>query len=416
MFRRCGPATRGRVLAETRRACRRSARPSHGPRCEGARYVELMEAALTPGTAIGPYRIEGVLGAGGMGRVYRAFDTRLDRSVALKFVDRLFFADAPERLVREARAAARLDHPNICSIYEVVDDESRCFIVMQDVEGETLLDRIAREAIDIREALKIASQIADALAEAHAKGIVHRDIKPQNIIITPRGLPKVLDFGLAASVPPLDASGSNVGDSHSASDTEPIAGTVAYMSPEQALGQELDARTDLYSLAVVLFEMATGVSPFRAPQLRSRGMPLSIIRPPSCGASTQTCQPSWNALFSKGLRKAGSYAISRLRNCWPTSNAWNAIYRRSTPRRPRYSFADGGCISGMHWPRWRSQAWSQRSCYRGPTLRRAMPNGGRTWSSRTSPIPPRTPLFLLTGACSPSFAGRARFSIRGRFT
>ncbi len=169
---------------------------------------ELMETTLPSGTNIGPYRIETVLGAGGMGKVYRALDTRLDRAVALKFLKGLFFADGSERLVREARAAARLDHPNICSIYEVVEDESRCFIVMQYVEGETLASRIARKPVDVREALEITRQIADALGEAHARGIVHRDVKPQNIMLTPRGQAKVLDFGLAKSITPIDASRS----------------------------------------------------------------------------------------------------------------------------------------------------------------------------------------------------------------
>jgi eukaryotic-like serine/threonine-protein kinase len=224
---------------------------------------ELMEPTLPPGTTIGPYRIEAVLGAGGMGKVYRALDTRLARAVALKFLNGLFFADGSERLVREARAAARLDHPNICSIYEVVEDESRCFIVMQYVEGETLANRIARKPIEVREALEIAVQIVDALAEAHARGVVHRDVKPQNIMITPRRQAKVLDFGLAQSIAPIDASKSETETLKHATEKGLVAGTVAYMSPEQARGQELDARTDLFSLAVVLFEMAAGVSPFR---------------------------------------------------------------------------------------------------------------------------------------------------------
>jgi serine/threonine protein kinase len=224
---------------------------------------ELIEPALSPGTAIRAYRIEAVLGAGGMGKVYRAVDTRLGRAVALKFLNRLFFADGSERLVREARAAARLDHPNICSIYEVVEDEDGCFIAMQYIEGETLANRISRSPIDVQEALEITSQIADALSEAHAKGIVHRDVKPQNIMITPRGQAKVLDFGLAASVSRIDPSICEVEEVTPLPETEPIAGTVAYMSPEQACGQEVDARTDLYSLTVVLFEMATGVSPFQ---------------------------------------------------------------------------------------------------------------------------------------------------------
>jgi serine/threonine protein kinase len=170
--------------------------------------------------------------------------------------------------VREASAAARLDHPNICSIYEVVEDESCCFIAMQYVEGETLANRIARKPIDIGEAVEIASQIADALGEAHARGIVHRDIKPQNIMITPRGQTKVLDFGLARSINAIDDSKSDAETLKQLTEYRFVTGTVAYMSPEQARGQELDARSDLFSLAVVLFEMATGVSPFQSATVR----------------------------------------------------------------------------------------------------------------------------------------------------
>src|SRR5947208_14874697 len=147
-----------------------------------------MKESPTINTNISHYRILSKIGAGGMGEVYLAQDTKLDRKVAIKFLPERLVADeqARKRLVREARAAARLDHPNICSIYEVVDHEGRCFIAMQYVEGETLASRITRNPIDVREVLAITSQIADALAEAHAKGIVHRDVKPQNIMITPR--------------------------------------------------------------------------------------------------------------------------------------------------------------------------------------------------------------------------------------
>ena len=275
---------------------------------------ELMEPTLLPGTNIGPYRIETVLGAGGMGKVYRALDMRLGRAVALKFLNGPFFADGSERLMREARAAARLDHPNICSIHEVVEDESRCFIVMQYVEGEPLANRLARKPVDVSEALEITSQIADALGEAHARGIVHRDVKPQNIMITPRGQAKVLDFGLATSVTPIDASKSEVETPKHVTEKGLVAGTVGYMSPEQARGQELDARTDLFSLGVVLFEMAAGVSPFRRTTV-----PLTfdaiLNHPPAPPRQINpNCRPNSNASFSKGSRRTGICATSRLLN------------------------------------------------------------------------------------------------------
>jgi serine/threonine protein kinase len=222
---------------------------------------ELIEPSLPPGTILGHYRIDALLGTGGMGRVYRAVDTRLGRAVALKFLNRTFLADGSARLVGEARAAARLDHPNICSIYEVVDDEN-CFIAMQYLEGDTLAARIRRGPIDVSEALEIASQIADALVEAHAKGVVHRDIKPQNIIITPRGQAMVLDFGLAHSITPVDSFINEVAEPQHVSATVPVAGTVAYMSPEQASGQPLDARSDIFSFGVMLYELLAGRRPF----------------------------------------------------------------------------------------------------------------------------------------------------------
>ena len=264
---------------------------------------ELMEPTLLSGTTIGHYRIETVLGAGGMGQVYRALDVRLGRAVALKFLNGPFFADGSERLVREARAAARLDHPNICSIYEVVEDEGRCFIVMQYVEGETLANRIARTPIDVREALEIAAQIVNALGEAHARGIVHRDVKPQNIMITPRGQAKVLDFGLAKSITTMDASKNEAETSKHVTEKGLVAGTVAYMSPEQARGHELDARTDLFSLAVVLFEVATGVSPFR-----STTVPLTLDailnEPPAAPRQINPTLPAeLERIILKGLAK-----------------------------------------------------------------------------------------------------------------
>ena len=221
----------------------------------------LIEPSLPLGTVIGHYRIDAVLGTGGMGKVYRAVDMRLGRPVALKFLNRTFFADGSARLIAEARAAARLDHPNICAVYEVVDDE-HCFIAMQCLEGETLATRIRRGPIAVDEAVEIASQIADALAEAHAKGVVHRDIKPQNIILTPRGQAMVLDFGLAHSVTPIDSFVNEAEEPQHVSATDAFAGTVAYMSPEQASGQPLDARSDIFSFGVMLYEVLSGRRPF----------------------------------------------------------------------------------------------------------------------------------------------------------
>src|SRR5215471_1619435 len=162
-----------------------------------------MKEMLQRYTTISHYRILSTLGAGGMGVVYLAEDTQLDRKVAIKFLPSEFVADeqAKRRLIREAKAAAKLDHPNICAIYEVAEEDGRAFIVMQYVDGETLASRIQCAPLAMKEALDIGAQVADALSEAHSRAIIHRDIKPQNIMLTPRGQVKILDFGLAKIVP-----------------------------------------------------------------------------------------------------------------------------------------------------------------------------------------------------------------------
>jgi eukaryotic-like serine/threonine-protein kinase len=265
---------------------------------------------LEAGARLGRYEICSQLGAGGMGEVYLAIDTRLDRKVALKVLPAALATDSARmrRFEQEARAASGLNHPNIITIYEIDRSDSTTFIAMEFIDGSTLRQRMRGQPMPAGEVLHIALQIAGALAAAHASGIVHRDIKPENVIVRDDGIVKVLDFGLAkptgvAALDALDGEAPTYADVRT--DTGVVMGTATYMSPEQARGQSVDARTDVFSLGIVVYEMLSGHRPFEAPSpLEIMAAIVSEREAPQLSRIAAGVPPELERIVAKTLRKS----------------------------------------------------------------------------------------------------------------
>ncbi len=274
--------------------------------CAGVRILSPM---LKSGTRLGRYEVGARLGAGGMGEVYLAHDTRLDRKVALKILPDEVAAD-PDRMRRfeqEARTASGLNHPNIITIYEIDQSGSTSFIATEFIEGATLRERLRAQPMPPGEVLDVAVQVAGALAAAHANGIVHRDIKPENLILRSDGIAKVLDFGLAKPTggeSPELLDGETPTRAHVKTDSGLVMGTATYMSPEQARAQQVDARTDIFSLGIVLYELLTGRLPFEGSGIYEiMAAILSDREAPPLSRYSSDVPPELERIVAKALRK-----------------------------------------------------------------------------------------------------------------
>ena len=280
---------------------------------------------LQPGTTLGPYTVTAKIGEGGMGEVYRARDTKLDRDVALKVLPQAF-TDDPDRLARferEAKVLASLNHPNIGGIHGLEESDGIRALVLEYIEGPTLADRIAQGPIPVDEALPIAKQIAQALEAAHERGVIHRDLKPANIKVREDGTVKVLDFGLAKALDTTPQGDPSQSPTLTAAATQMgvIMGTAAYMSPEQASGKVVDKRADVWAFGVVVYEMLTGVRPFSVAMTCRRRWHTSLPSIQSGTPCRRTCRPSWGRSCAAAWRKTQELGCVILATC---GSLWEA--------------------------------------------------------------------------------------------
>lgn len=259
---------------------------------------------------VGHYRVLDRIGAGGIGEVYRARDTKQGRTVVVKAVAADIAADPGRReaLLADARAAARLTHPNLATLYEIVEEDDRLFLVFDFAAGESLRTVVGGRPLNPRRAIDLAVQIADALADAHAEGIAHGDLKPDNVIVTPRGNAKILDFGLSRWTGGGAARAAAARLSAPASPAV-VLGTIAYLSPEQVVGEPSDAPTDIFSLGVILFEMLTGRLPFAGTSLETMALHIAQVQPPAVTSVNPALPHEIDPIVARALSKsvAGRY-------------------------------------------------------------------------------------------------------------
>ncbi len=320
--------------------------------------------ALSPGTRLGPYEIVSAIGAGGMGEVYKATDTRLSRTVAIKVLPPHWAADREmtQRFEREAQMVASLNHPNICVLHDVgtADGQGQSpvvFLVMEFLDGETLTERIKRGPIPLDEALDIVIAVTDALDKAHRQGVIHRDLKPSNVMLTPSG-PKLLDFGLAKTFAGAQDPAAQKDAAGLSGLTMPgmLIGTLQYMAPEQLEGGDADARTDIFALGVLLHEMVTGKKVFEG---KSRVLLMSAIatsEPPPLSSAEPATPPALEHVVRTCLAKIRPTAGRPRETCSPSFrlSPWGPT-RASWPRQPRVG--SRGCCRACWPPQSLSPAW-----------------------------------------------------------